>query len=57
MINSIAQLCMFSSPKDFDFAFLLSYHLIRLMRSLVGIKVAYLYHVMLLSKKSDHRRD
>jgi hypothetical protein len=34
MIHSIAQLCKNSSPKAFDFAFLSSNHLIRLMWSL-----------------------
>jgi hypothetical protein len=34
MIHSIAQLCKNSPPKAFDFAFLSSYHLIRLMWSL-----------------------
>jgi hypothetical protein len=37
MIHSIAQKCMYSSPKAFDFAFLLSHHLIRLLWSLVGL--------------------
>jgi hypothetical protein len=48
---------MYSSPKAFDFAFLLSYHLKVLCGARVSVKVAYLYHVMLLSQKPDHRRD
>jgi hypothetical protein len=50
--------CMCIPPQRlFDFAFLSSYHLHRLLWSLVRIKVAYLHHVMLLSQKPDHRRD
>jgi hypothetical protein len=57
MICSIAQVYDQLLPKAFDFAFLLSYHLYRLLWSLVWIKVAYLHHVILLSQKLDHRKN
>jgi hypothetical protein len=54
-LNRSKCMCI-SHQRLFDFVFLSSYHLYRLLWSLIRIKVAYLYHVMLLSQKSDHRR-